>query len=113
MNRRHRLRKSTDFKRVRRAGRSFAHPLAVLSIASNGLPISRCSISAGRALGGAVQRNRIKRRLREALRNHYPAIAPGWDIILIARPAAMDADWAHLLEAVSVLLARAGVLMKK
>ncbi|MGD8554481.1 MAG: ribonuclease P protein component [Anaerolineales bacterium] len=110
MNRRFRLTKTSDFKRVRRAGRLYAHPLAVLIADSNGLAVSRFGITAGRAVGGAVGRNRTKRRLREALRKYWPDVVPGWDAVLIARPPAAEAAWSQLLQAIGKLLEQAGML---
>ena len=110
MNRRYRITRTTDFQRVRRAGSSYAHPLAVLVALRNGLAHSRFGITASRAVGPAVRRNRTKRRLREALRSYVPQVLPGWDIILIARPEALDADWADLRHTIGVLLRRAGAI---
>jgi len=107
MNRRLRLTSSIDFKRVRRTGKSLAHPLAVLVAVPTGRPGSRFGFTAGRAVGGAVQRNLAKRRLREALRPLMPRVVSGWDAILIARPALLDADWASVQAAIAGLLARA------
>ena len=75
MKRNFRLTRSTDFKRVRNAGKSYAHPLLVLVVnpaAENSLKIG---VTAGRSVGGAVQRNRAKRLLREAMRPYLTRIA--------------------------------------
>lgn len=110
MNRKYRLTSSTDFKRVRRTGKSYAHPLAILVISPNDLTISRFGVTVGRALGNAVRRNRVKRRLREALRMLLPRTDSGRDVILIARPALNEAEWSDVLNAVATLLKRAGLL---
>ncbi len=109
MQRRYRLRKQADFQRVRREGRSWAHPLAVVWVSPNGLGYSRVGFSAGRALGIAVVRNRAKRRLREAVRHDLERIAPGWDIILAGRAPLARADYAEVVRAVRQLLTRAGL----
>lgn len=110
MNRRYRLTNRSDFQRVRREGKSHAHPLAILITAPNGMSVSRFGIVAGKRVGNAVARNRAKRRLRETIRTHLPQIASGWDVILIARPAISDCDWTTLGEAMESLLRRAGLL---
>ena len=110
MNRKYRLTKSTDFKRVRRTGKSYAHPLVILTASPNDRVISRFGVTADRALGTAVQRNRAKRLLREALRSYLTALAGGWDVILIAHPALIEADWNDVCSAVASLLRRAGLL---
>ena len=109
MQRRYRLRKQADFQRVRREGRSWAHPLAVVWVCPNGLEYSRVGFSAGRALGNAVVRNRAKRRLREAIRHEQARIAPGWDIILGGRAPLAQAGWDEVVRAVRQLLTRASL----
>ncbi len=107
MNRRHRLTSSSDFARVRRSGKSYAHPLVVLVASPSELPWVRVGISAAKSVGGAVERNRAKRRLRAALRPYLPTLRPGWDMVLIARPALVGAEWAAVLACVHGLLRRA------
>ncbi len=110
MDRRFRLTSSSEVKRVRRAGKSYAHPLAVLVACRSGGPTTRCAVTATRTIGSAVARNRAKRRLREALRQWIGHAAPGWDLVLIARPPALTAEWADVLTAVERLLLRAHVI---
>ena len=61
-------------------------------------------------LGGAVVRNRIRRRLREALRVMAPSFQPGWDVLIIARPALVGADHKAFVTALHRVLRRGGVL---
>jgi len=110
VDRRPRLTRSQDVQRVRNSGRSYAHPLAVLVTRRNDLDRSRFAVGAGRSLGGAVRRNRAKRRLRSALRSLAPMIAPGWDVLLLARDTTPLARWPDLQQAVAGLCRRAGLL---
>jgi ribonuclease P protein component len=110
MDRRHRLTGEADFKRVRRTGKSQAHPLLVVVASRTALPVSRFGIVAGKAVGGAVQRNRAKRRLRSAIHAFLSELQPGHDVILIARPALVEAPWADVRTAVGRLLEQAGIL---
>jgi ribonuclease P protein component len=108
-----RLTRSEDFKRVRRDGKSYAHPLVVLIVQNNDQPRVRVGVAAGKAVGTAVYRNRTKRLLREAMRTLIPNIASGLDLILIARPALASATLADTQSALLNLLQRAKVLIPK
>ena len=66
----------------------------------NGERASRIGLTVSRAMGGAVERNRLKRRLREAVRKHRAELGPGWDIILQPRAAAKTVPFAELEETV-------------
>lgn len=110
MDRPSRLRRNEDFQRVRREGRSYSSPWLVLVVAPNGLDHTRFGFAVGKRIGKAVARNRAKRRLREAVRRQQPQVAPGWDVVLIARESMADVPFAELAQAVAQLLRRARVL---
>lgn len=112
MDRQHRLRRSADFQRVRRTGRSYAHPLVILVASPNDTSTTRFGITTARGIGSAVRRNRAKRRLRELARLSLPRLAPGWDLLLIARPGAESAPAADLRQAVEDLFRKAGLWME-
>lgn len=106
-----RLTRSEDFKRVRQIGKSYAHPLVVLvAQASEATVHARVGIAAGKTVGTAVQRNRAKRLLREALRPLLTTLASGWDLVLIARPALATAALADARVALTNVLRRAKIL---
>jgi ribonuclease P protein component len=113
-----RLQHATDFERVRRDGRSHAHPLIVLVTcrrppqAENVLPQTRCGFTAGKTVGGAVKRNRAKRLMREAVRTRYPDMALGWDLLLIARAPLANASFTETQTAIDQLLRRAQLLAR-
>ncbi|MGA9532428.1 MAG: ribonuclease P protein component [Anaerolineales bacterium] len=107
MDRKFRLTRPSDFKRVRRDGRSYAHPLVILVAAQRYQEISRWGVTTSRSLRRATDRNRAKRRLRHALQPHVGTAAPGWDLVFIARPAILSAPWEQLQHAVEQLLERA------
>jgi ribonuclease P protein component len=105
-----RLTRSTDIKRVRRFGKSYAHPLVVLYVLKSDLPETHVGVSVGVAVGNAVKRNRAKRLLRAAMSDLIPVIVPGSDLLLIARSPLAAANVFQAREALSVLLKRAGLL---
>ena len=88
-------------------GNSYAHPLIVLIALPNEKERTRFAVVAGRSLGKAVQRNRAKRLLREALRPLLPSIIPGWDVILISRQPMATATFQDIQHALQTLLDRA------
>jgi ribonuclease P protein component len=110
VQRKFRLTRSEDFKRVRRTGKSYAHPLLVLVAQPSESTHVRVGVAAGKTTGTAVHRNRAKRLLREAMRPHLSALASGWDLILIARPALASATLDQTCSALMNLLRRAGLL---
>jgi len=112
VNRKIRLTKTEDFKRVRRLGYSYAHPLVVLINQPNGCTKTRFGIIAGKSIGNAVRRNRRKRQIREILRNASPSIQPGWDIIILARKPSAKATYGDLRTAINQLLGHADLLIK-
>ena len=113
MQRSFRLTRSEDFKRVRRDGKSYAHPLVVLIVQNNDQPRVRVGVAAGKSVGTAVARNRAKRLLREAMRTLLPDIASGLDLILIARPALASATLAEAQRALENLLQRTRIFTPK
>lgn len=96
--------------RVRRLGKSYAHPLLVLVALSNESETTRFAVSAGRSVGNAVQRNRAKRLIRAALNLLVSVIPPGWDLILIARRPLATATFSQTQSALLQLLQRARLL---
>jgi ribonuclease P protein component len=109
VHRKFRLTRSDDFKRVRRNGKSYAHPLVVLTAQPNEHAELHIGFAAGRALGNAVKRNRARRMLREAMRRLLPSLASGWDMVLIARPKLASASLEEIRAALVDLLQRAGI----
>jgi ribonuclease P protein component len=110
MKKRFRLRKNSDFQRVYKKGRSWAHPLLVLYALRNDLGYSRFGFSVSKRVGGAVVRNRAKRLIREVTRLRQTMIADGWDVVIIARQSIREANFHQVNRAVEQLLRRARLL---
>lgn len=85
--RQYRLREEHDVKRVRSRGRAVAQgPLVVRYLRNSLDPVqNRYTVIAGKRCGKAVQRNRQKRIVREALRGFHPHLQSGYDIAVICR----------------------------
>ncbi len=103
-----RLRRRRDFDAVFRRGRSWHNELLVLRALTNSLEHNRYGFVTPKRLGGAVVRNRLRRRLREAIR-----VLPtncGWDVVVSPKAPAANANFQQLNRAVVDLLVRAGIL---
>jgi ribonuclease P protein component len=77
-----RLVRKGDFDRVYQTGKRFSSSHFTIFVRRNELALSRFGFSIKKALGGAVVRNRIRRRLREMVRCHRQEISAGWDIVM-------------------------------
>ncbi len=82
----------------------------VLSYLPNQEPASRCGFTVSKRIGKAVVRNRARRRMSEAVYLLWYVIAPGWDMVWIARPGINEADFSELQSACARLLRRAHLL---
>jgi ribonuclease P protein component len=104
------IRSAADFAALQTGSRSRAHPLLVLRYRRNDVEPTRFGISTGRKLGNAVVRNRVRRRLRTVLRSMSGRLAMGWDVLIVARPAAATATQAELGAALERLMVGARLL---
>jgi ribonuclease P protein component len=112
VKRKFRLTRSTDFQRVRRLGKSYAHPLVVLIVLPSETDGLRCGIAASRSIGNAVKRNRAKRQMRAALHPLLDSIQPGWDMIILARRPIVGATTDQIQKAIAGLLRRSRLLQE-
>ena len=104
------LSRPTEFAAFEGAGTTKSHRLLTVRFLRTDLGKTRFGLATGRKLGTAVVRNRVRRRLREALRVMAPSFQPGWDVLIIARPAIVEADHDALVGALRRTLVRGGVL---
>ncbi|HEY1167634.1 MAG TPA: ribonuclease P protein component [Candidatus Limnocylindrales bacterium] len=107
------LSKPKDFAALQGEGTVRSHSLLVVRIRRTGLEETRFGLSTGRKLGGAVVRTRVRRRLREALRVMAPSFQPGWDVLIIARPPIVGADFQTVAGVLQDLLRRGGVIGRR
>lgn len=97
----------------KRDAKRWRHPLAVLTVTTNDLTVSRFGFSASRRVGNAIERNRAKRLIREVIRLNVDAIQPGWDCLFVARRDTPAASYDDVESAVFQLLRRANLLIEE
>jgi ribonuclease P protein component len=113
VKRRYRLTRSADIKRVRRFGRSYADPLFVLVMLSNRDERLRIAVVASKSIGGAVLRNRARRRLKACLDDLLPSMRRGWDLVFFTRPAIVDVAYCEIKTGLTGLLEQTGLLVER
>ena len=91
-----RLRRASDFKRAYSSRRRRDGRLLVVHVVASQLDHPRIGFSVSSKVGGAVRRNRVRRRLREASRPLIQASREGVDLVVVARPDASSATFAEL-----------------
>ena len=110
MNRKYRIIRATDFKRVRQTGKSTAHPLVALVTAEGAEDHPRAGIVTSKSVGNAVQRNKARRQLRVILAEYLPQVSKSVDILLIARNPISGSRFNEIRLAVIEVLTRAKLL---
>jgi len=97
-----RLLRHVDFERVYQLGRRhFAAHITVFYLLRAGSEGMRAGFTVGRALGGAVERNRVKRRLREAVRLQPAGSMPAVDVVINPKKSALNMDFSELSKEVA------------
>ena len=99
-----------EFRYTYRVGKSAGHRLLALVFARSREPAPRIGFSVSRKIGNSVTRNRVKRRMREAVTPLIPEIRGNVNVIFIARSAVVEAPFAEIRAAMRALLSRAGLL---
>jgi ribonuclease P protein component len=106
-----RLRKNSEFQKVRQQGRSIASRLLILAWMPNNVERLRIGFVVGKRISKlAVERNYIKRLLGEAIRPHLPELPSGWDIVFSVRTMTGTTDLQTLQQEIETLLRRAHLL---
>ena len=101
-----RLMRRAEYDVVYREGRRRSSREFAVFLRPNGLELSRFGWSIKKALGSAVKRNRMRRRIREIIRLHRQEIATGWDIVIHPRSTVATAKFSPLGEELLKLLPR-------
>ena len=106
------LKENYEFRRMYQKGASAAGGCMVIYCRRNKLDHNRLGLTASVKLGHAVVRNRARRRLREVYRLNEAKFRPGWDIVVVARTKAVDAEFSQLTRSYLALAKKAGILQE-
>ena len=90
------VKENYEFRRIYRKGKSAVSPQLVIYCQRNRRGHSRLGVSVSTKLGCAVVRNRVRRRIREIYRLNKAKMLPGYDLIVVARVRAVEADYQKL-----------------
>lgn len=109
------LKRNHEFRRLYSKGKSAASKCVVVytrrnyNAGKNGEGANRLGITVSTKIGGAVQRNRIRRRLKEIYRLNEHTLATGYDIVIVARTRSRYASWDELRSSVLYLFGKLGL----
>ena len=107
------IKKNSDFHRLYSRGKSAVDPCLVVYCRRNGLGRNRTGYTVSAKLGGAVVRNRVRRRLRAIYRLNAPSLKKSYDIIIVARTRAVKASYQELDRAFMKTCRRLGLSLEE
>ena len=103
------LKENAAFRRLYYRGASAGNRYLVIYCRHNGQKQNRLGLTVSTKLGHAVVRNRMRRRLREIVRLHEDVLGTGYDFVIVARSAAVEAEFATLTKACLTLTDKLGM----
>jgi len=104
------LTKNFEFKRIYNKGKSTASKFVAVYCIKNHSMVNRLGITVSKKLGGAVQRNRIRRRIKEIYRLNESTFITGYSIIIVARQRSRYAEWNELQSSVLYLFKKLNLI---
>lgn len=107
------IKENYEFRRMYNKGRSAVTPFVVVYCRPNRLGHNRLGVTVSTKLGGAVVRNRARRRLREVFRLAQPRMRQGYDLVLVARTRAVDGSYEKLTAAFDKAIGKLGLLAEE
>ena len=90
------IKENRDFRRIYARGKNAVSPCVVVYCRKNCLGTNRVGFTVSKKLGKAVVRNRVRRRMREIIRLNSNRLEQGYDLILVARTRAVEAEYSRL-----------------
>lgn len=112
LSKRNILKKNSSFQTVYRVGKSYANRMMVLYVLPQGDNSRKAGFAAGKRLGNAVVRNRVKRLMREIYRLNQHRLIDGADLVLMGRQAIIKSDYKSAATAFIDLCRKARILAK-
>ncbi len=107
----HRLKKEKDFEKIVKQGESHSDNFLVLKFLKNDLGTSRIGFAVGKKISKkAVVRNKLKRRLREAVKIYLPKLKSDYDLIFFSKKGSEKKEFSELKEMIEKLLEKAKLL---
>lgn len=103
------LRKNKQFQGIYQHGKSYANRYMVLYVMPNANTETKVGFAAGKRLGNAVTRNRVKRLLRETYRLNQQQLKPGFDLLIVGRKPIIDVKYKVVCKAFGDLCTRAQI----
>lgn len=110
MEKKYRLRKNIEFKRVYNKGKNYWNRNLILYVRKNGLEETRLGITITKKIGNAVIRNKIRRRMKEIYRLNHERVKPSYDLIFIPKKNVVDLSYKELENSLIHILKISGVL---
>ena len=107
------LKKNYEFRRLYNRGKSAVSQHVVVYCRRNGETHNRLGVTVSTKIGGAVQRNRVRRRLKEIYMLNEANMAPGYDIVVVARVRSRFAGYRELENAVLSLFRKLNIMSAK
>ena len=104
------LKENNVFRRLYYKGANAGNRYLVIYCRRNALGVNRLGLTVSTKLGHAVVRNRVRRRLREVVRLNEGRLQNGYDIVLVARSAAVEAEFTALTRAFLMAADKVGIL---
>lgn len=108
MNKEHMLRKNKDFSYCYRRGKKYATSYFTMYYVPSKYNV-RVGFSVSKKVGKSVQRNKIRRRMKEAFWKIMPGIQKSCSIIFVAKPESRQASYANLLAAMETAIRKSGL----
>jgi len=111
--RKNRLKNKKDFNRIYQSGNFYQNKFIALKFSKNDLSESRIGIVVGTKISKkAVERNRVKRRIRASILGFISHLISGYDVVIMVRPEIVEKDFAAIDTALTELFYKAKLLRK-